>query len=203
MRLKQSDEERKLKNREASKRWKRKKLLEDPGYARRVNQKWVNANRDKSRELWRKSYAKNRPNKLIAAKIKREKHRDYYRDLAKAWRLANPERSKSLINAWRKTNKDQVRALNRAYRSRKYNANGTASSEEILNRVLFYGGCCVYCNGPFESIDHAIPLSRGGTHWPANLYPACTSCNSRKRDRTYLEFKALLKEESTNLHMLI
>jgi hypothetical protein len=31
--------------------------------------------------------------------------------------------------------------------------------------------------------DHVKPLARGGSNWPANLRPACKSCNSRKGAR--------------------
>lgn len=33
------------------------------------------------------------------------------------------------------------------------------------------------------TIDHVVPLNRGGTHEPANCRTACFSCNSSKRDR--------------------
>ena len=43
-----------------------------------------------------------------------------------------------------------------------------------------WGGKCAYCGAPATAIDHAIALTRGGTHWPANLRPSCKSCNSSK-----------------------
>ncbi|MBX3360298.1 MAG: HNH endonuclease [Phycisphaeraceae bacterium] len=33
-------------------------------------------------------------------------------------------------------------------------------------------------------IDHHIPQSRGGSDWPGNLFPACTSCNRSKQARS-------------------
>lgn len=36
---------------------------------------------------------------------------------------------------------------------------------------------CYICGGPFEEVDHIIPASRGGDDSPANLAPACRSCN--------------------------
>ncbi|MFF1597681.1 HNH endonuclease [Streptomyces mirabilis] len=32
------------------------------------------------------------------------------------------------------------------------------------------------------TVDHVIPLAKGGTHDRANLRVLCRSCNSRKRD---------------------
>ncbi|WP_405927905.1 HNH endonuclease [Streptomyces griseus] len=36
---------------------------------------------------------------------------------------------------------------------------------------------CVFCDGPFEEIEHILPLSRGGEHSIANLVPSCVDCN--------------------------
>jgi len=43
---------------------------------------------------------------------------------------------------------------------------------------------CRYCGRPADAWDHVFPWSRGGADGPANLVPACTSCNSSKGDDT-------------------
>lgn len=40
----------------------------------------------------------------------------------------------------------------------------------------------VSCGAPADTIDHKIPLSRGGTNDLENLQPMCGECNRRKRD---------------------
>lgn len=45
------------------------------------------------------------------------------------------------------------------------------------------GGACVYCGKPADSWDHVVPISKGGETIVGNIVPACTSCNSAKRDR--------------------
>ncbi len=49
---------------------------------------------------------------------------------------------------------------------------------------------CYYCkrDGLKLTIDHFMPLARGGAHAIRNLVPACRSCNSRKKDRDPYEF---------------
>lgn len=47
---------------------------------------------------------------------------------------------------------------------------------------------CYYCQRSFTetlpaTIDHVIPLSKGGLHVQENIVPACRSCNSTKKDR--------------------
>ncbi|MFB7919238.1 HNH endonuclease [Streptomyces sp. NPDC056061] len=36
---------------------------------------------------------------------------------------------------------------------------------------------CAFCGGPYEEIEHLVPLSRGGEHSLANLVPSCIECN--------------------------
>ena len=40
-----------------------------------------------------------------------------------------------------------------------------------------------------QSIDHIVPLSRGGTHSIGNLMTLCRSCNSSKNARTLIEWR--------------
>nr|WP_239115333.1 HNH endonuclease [Streptomyces sp. SID8499] len=47
---------------------------------------------------------------------------------------------------------------------------------------------CVYCDAPGGTVDHVIPLSRGGQHAEGNLVPACKSCNSSKGDKLLIEW---------------
>lgn len=71
----------------------------------------------------------------------------------------------------------------KAHRRRSKAAPGVATPEAIASRMAIFGWRCWMCGGSFTTVDHAIPLRRGGTNWPANLRPACLSCNSRKSDR--------------------
>jgi 5-methylcytosine-specific restriction endonuclease McrA len=45
-----------------------------------------------------------------------------------------------------------------------------------------FGNRCAYCGEHFErlTMDHVIPLSKGGSHTASNVVPACRSCNCRK-----------------------
>ena len=47
---------------------------------------------------------------------------------------------------------------------------------------------CQYCGDEATTVDHVVPLSRGGTNDLANLTPACKPCNSSKRDRLLEEW---------------
>lgn len=60
-------------------------------------------------------------------------------------------------------------------------AAGSATADAIASRIEYYGRLCWICRtAPYEAIDHVKPIRHGGSNWPANLRPACKSCNSRK-----------------------
>lgn len=49
-------------------------------------------------------------------------------------------------------------------------------------RMEEFGGMCAYgCGRPATSLDHVWPIARGGESRPANLVPACSSCNPAKK----------------------
>jgi 5-methylcytosine-specific restriction endonuclease McrA len=49
---------------------------------------------------------------------------------------------------------------------------------------------CAYCGGTADSVDHVMPVSRGGSCKMRNLAAACRRCNSEKGKRTPAEWKA-------------
>jgi 5-methylcytosine-specific restriction endonuclease McrA len=57
--------------------------------------------------------------------------------------------------------------------------------------------CCAYCHKPTENptIDHIVPLSRGGLHAYDNIAPACGKCNRSKGPRLLSEWKGRITSE--------
>ena len=58
-------------------------------------------------------------------------------------------------------------------------------------------GICHYCGGSFPpaelSMDHIVPLARGGKSTRGNVAPACKECNSRKKYLLPVEWDEYLK----------
>jgi len=52
-------------------------------------------------------------------------------------------------------------------------------------------GLCHYCGGQFApralTMDHLVPLIRGGRSTKGNLVPACKECNSKKKHQLVFE----------------
>ncbi|MCB1143769.1 MAG: HNH endonuclease [Leptospiraceae bacterium] len=59
-------------------------------------------------------------------------------------------------------------------------------------------GICHYCQKKFPvedlTMDHLIPLVRGGKSIKQNLIPACKKCNSEKKNMLPIEFIGEHKE---------
>jgi 5-methylcytosine-specific restriction endonuclease McrA len=89
-------------------------------------------------------------------------------------------------------------ANNAARRARKKKAKGRYSVGDILALLEASNGICFYCpadiSGGKHTIDHFIPLSRGGSNWPSNIRMACVNCNSMKGDMLPKEFLAYRKK---------
>ena len=51
---------------------------------------------------------------------------------------------------------------------------------------------CYYCQKPLDAntvtMDHIVPISRGGKSQRSNLVPACHACNHQKRSLTPVEW---------------
>jgi len=138
-----------------------------------TNSAWGKANKEKvnaTKAIWREK--------------NKEKMREYYRQ----YRLANPEKTKAAMSKWAKNNPAQPRESAAKRRAQKAN-NGvfTISKKEI---VKLYASACYYCGSHNKmTMDHVIPISRGGTHGIGNLVPACQSCNFSKHNYTIMEWK--------------
>ncbi|MCB1177892.1 MAG: HNH endonuclease [Leptospiraceae bacterium] len=52
-------------------------------------------------------------------------------------------------------------------------------------------GICHYCNEKFPveeiTMDHLVPLAKGGKSIKANLVPCCKKCNSEKKNKLAFE----------------
>lgn len=61
--------------------------------------------------------------------------------------------------------------------------------EQWWARIEQFHGKCAYCKKKPKrmTLDHVVPLSRGGQHTIQNSVPCCQSCNSAKGNKTLEE----------------
>jgi 5-methylcytosine-specific restriction endonuclease McrA len=119
----------------------------------------------------------------------RESHPEYNAKRLQDWRDQNGARMADSNREYRQANPDKVRAKNLRRRARLMNA--FVEDVDLGELWTRDAGICGICSEPVEAdlawpdkfsktLDHVIPLSRGGEHSWANAQLAHAVCNSRK-----------------------
>lgn len=98
--------------------------------------------------------------------------------------------SKECFNAYKRSRWSDGAKSRRADRERTTQGLSYTQRKRLLRTWKSQGRACFYgCGRPADTVDHLIPLARGGTNYEGNLVAACKSCNSGKCDRLPIEFR--------------
>ena len=64
-------------------------------------------------------------------------------------------------------------------------------------------GICYYCHRPTPpddlTMDHIIPVSRGGKSSKGNVVPCCKECNNAKKQLLPMEWKSYLEKFNSKI----
>lgn len=107
---------------------------------------------------------------------------------------------------YRKMNHESKLEIERASRDRNKEKNRPSKNarQSVRNRLVsdskyviiykdlkkIYSQPCLTCGDTKnQSLDHKVPLSRGGEHRIGNIMTLCQTCNSSKNARTIMEWK--------------
>jgi 5-methylcytosine-specific restriction endonuclease McrA len=141
------------------------------------SKEWRIANPDKTRQ-YHQEYA--------TANVEKERIR--HREKSKRERLNNPEKVKERGRKWSQANPEKVAKNNH---NRRVMTTGSAAFlilEKEIKHVLRTP--CAKCGSLDKlSLDHVIPLARGGRHSIGNLQSLCKPCNSSKGKKTIMEWR--------------
>jgi 5-methylcytosine-specific restriction endonuclease McrA len=118
------------------------------------------------------------------------------RTRGKKYYNANREKCIARKRDYQRRNPEKVRAWEMNARARRYDrgwehrGHHGVTVEELRGIREVFGDLCVYCGEQATTLDHVIPLARGGPHEVSNLVPACSDCNLRKHNKTPEEWAA-------------
>lgn len=164
-------------------------------YCRECLRDYYARNAEKIRQR-QNAYARAQPAKEAARRRRRYVEHDglaYY----KAWRARNldkvthyarrarerdPEKHRARSRAWFKAHPEIRAVYGSQRRARIRAANGKVSASEWVVIQATFGHRCAYCwaDGKKLTMDHVVPLIRGGVHRAENIVPACHFCNASK-----------------------
>tara|TARA_R110000787_G_scaffold45145_2_gene110125 strand:+ start:141 stop:704 length:564 start_codon:yes stop_codon:yes gene_type:complete len=104
------------------------------------------------------------------------------------WYAVNKNRKYLTNAAWAKANPEKTKLWEMRRRARKAdNGENLVTQGEI---AAIIAQPCMACDSPAPStLEHLIPVNRGGAHTIGNLAPLCQSCNSSKHDLLWIEWK--------------
>jgi len=157
-----------------------------------------------------KRYAKRHPDRVAAARMRwRKKNPEAYATFLERAKLAsreyrksanfNKERADASKRNYVERNREKVTAAKKKYveqyphrvkatlnnnKSRRRLAPGEITDHQWRTILNFYLRSCGICKTPAKqkrlSVDHFIPISKGGSnHWN-NIWPLCMPCNMKK-----------------------
>lgn len=147
--------------------------------------RWRDANRKRSRQndrRWRER------NPVLAKEILDRydaKNPNRKRDYMRKRRATDPEAVRATYNRWRARNREQE--IERCHRRRVAIESADPATVAMVAQLLTEP--CAYCGATENiTIDHVVPLSRGGKHEADNLAPACYPCNCSKNSKLLSEW---------------
>ena len=105
------------------------------------------------------------------------------------WQRNNPQKVRERTKRFYSSDKGRISDRNEKHKRRIRKGKGSGITNQQWNELLRkHNFRCAYCGIKDNmTIDHVVPLSKGGKHSIENIVPACAKCNSRKH--TSLDWK--------------
>lgn len=130
-------------------------------------------------------YLKNRTKEIARSAKWNKKNAEAVAANMRACRARRPEHFKKYQAEYRQKNPEKMRLIdrNKLARRRVRTRDGRVSKEDWEQIVKRFRWRCIYCGKKPKALtmDHFVPISKGGKHEPGNVVPACFSCNSKKQ----------------------
>lgn len=155
-------------------------------------------NKEQKKEYKKKWHKKNRDRIKEHKKEYYENNKEYFKHYHKEYRLNNKDKIREQSKKYYKTLKGQVIAFNcrQKRRLREQTQGNGITTNQWLECMNFFNWKCAYSdnyiggneNQNTRSLDHIIPLAKGGENEIWNLVPMYKPYNSSKQDKDLLEW---------------
>jgi hypothetical protein len=121
----------------------------------------------------------------------RQRNLEASRKKSRDWSRNNPERRNAKQRRWNANNKDKLFIANKKLQAERRKAKSYQFTAKDWRRLVRrFGSCCAYCGVKAKmTVEHVVPIVRGGTHSIGNILPVCKSCNSSKNKKLLIEWR--------------
>ena len=175
-------------DRETSKNSQRRRREAEKQRLLEQQQKWAEANPEKVIEAERSRLEQAIERKRQQQQRWRKENPDKAREIQRKYRESHPEIYREASKKYIQANPEVKRAAEAKRKAKKRNNSRFRISTKELKEL--YAGPCSYCGAVGEmTLDHVVPISRGGVHGVSNLVPACGPCNFSKGQKLLIEWK--------------
>lgn len=157
----------------------------DPEPVKEQTRLYREQNPEKVRESSHRTWQKKRHIYLAKHRQYRQINHDRLCERQRQRYAENPEPAREQARAWRRANPDKRKVQHHRRRAHKVASGGSYTTVEWRALCDWFGDVCLACGERSDlTVDHVIPISRGGSNAIDNLQPLCLSCNSSKKART-------------------
>jgi len=138
-----------------------------------------------NKKQWSKEYyLKNRDILLSYSKDWNKKNKNKMKDIRRKWRVKNQKKNRELAKNWGLKNKEYILYNAKIQNFKRRKAIGKFSLKEWNELKRKYNYRCAICKKRKKlTVDHKIPLSKGGTNFINNIQPLCNQCNCSKGNK--------------------
>jgi 5-methylcytosine-specific restriction endonuclease McrA len=166
----------------------RKNYWKDHEKSRARSNKYYSKNKDKILEKQANASPFIKKVKNTRSRRKWWENRDRELNRGRSYYAANKEKVNLRIKEYRRLNPDVPRNYWHKRRAKIIGLSINITRESIAGRIEIYGHLCAYCGKPYEQLDHVKSVALMGMHCPANIRPACKSCNLKKGKMKWIDW---------------
>lgn len=149
----------------------------------------------RGKEIRKQAYEQRRLSDPAFVESKKTYLQAYYAQLRQDPAKVSELRAKG--RAYAKNNREKARAIVRNRRARQRGAPGQHTASDVSKQLSLQENKCYWCSchmGDTATVDHYIPLAKGGSNGADNIVMACPSCNYSKGAKLPSEFLAYRKK---------
>ena len=143
---------------------------------------------ERSRMNVRESHQRNRIKELAYQEKYRQSHKDYFSKKSKEWYWKNRDEVRKSVKEWVSNNRERKSWLCNKRRESEISLGLLPNFEIVQMRKNLFNGYCFCDKQSRLTIEHLVPICKGGTNETTNLFGSCGRCNASKNKSDWKEW---------------